>query len=354
MSDVLLRASLVVGRLNNDLPFMPGAGPNGGDFFLPWRKLKSEFALRGIDLHTADCNAGHSVAFELHLNVQRSMSKPPSCPCYVYLYEDPVVRPINSDKVLLSKYRLAFGSNQNLISSKEIIPLDCPNDLNPRDVPDWLGRDLHCVMIASNKALLYTNTKNLHATRVDVIREFEKNDPERFALYGPGWNIPEVKPGYFGRICKRLNEWLCVVRPNYRPFLTYRGTVSRKSEVLDRAKFCICYENSRGSPGYITEKIFDCFVSGCVPIYIGARHVQNPIPASCYIDGDAFESPRALRAYLDQIGPSEFSAYQAAMREFITSHGARRFTNEVFCSTLVNEILSDLCRGTDCVETKNL
>ena len=45
----------------------------------------------------------------------------------------------------------------------------------------------------------------------------------------------------------------------------YRGKLGKKAELLDRARFCICFENSRGSPGYVTEKIFDCFTSGCVP-----------------------------------------------------------------------------------------
>ena len=37
-------ATLVVNRLRDNEPFRPGAGPNGGDFFLPWRQLRERFA----------------------------------------------------------------------------------------------------------------------------------------------------------------------------------------------------------------------------------------------------------------------------------------------------------------------
>ena len=42
-------ATLVVNRLRANAPFQPGAGPNGGDFFLPWRQLRERFAVEGID-----------------------------------------------------------------------------------------------------------------------------------------------------------------------------------------------------------------------------------------------------------------------------------------------------------------
>ena len=70
---------------------------------------------------------------------------------------------------------------------------------------------------------------------------------------------------------------------------------------LDRARFSICYENSRGSPGYLSEKIFDCLTSGCVPIYIGTTHARPPIPEDCFIDGDQFRTPGEMLAFIARI-----------------------------------------------------
>lgn len=339
---VSLRASLVASHLTHDLPFTPGAGPNGGEWFLPWRQLQARFAEQGVELHTPDVNAGHEPVFELHLNAQRSLRQASTRPCYAYLYEDPIVRPINADRTVLANYRKVFGSNTELIDGHHVLSLDYPNDLSLRDVPGWDGRDLHCVLIASNKALLHADPRNLHATRVAVIREFERHAPDRFALFGHGWGIPPVQPGHWGRVAKRLHEWQRKLRPGHEPFPSYRGKVGHKADVLDRARFAICFENSRGSPGYLTEKIFDCFTSGCVPVYIGSPGWQQVIPAAACIDADAFGSLRELREFLDAVTPAQFAGYQTAMCAFLAAPATQRFTNAHFCRVIVDTIMTDL------------
>ncbi|WP_285818257.1 glycosyltransferase family 10 domain-containing protein [Helicobacter bilis] len=46
------------------------------------------------------------------------------------------------------------------------------------------------------------------------------------------------------------------------------GNVDDKIEWLKSYKFNLCFENS-SYPGYLTEKLFDAFLAGCVPIYWG-------------------------------------------------------------------------------------
>ena len=335
----LLRyANIVVQRERDNRIFQPGAGPNGGDFFLPWRQLRERFALEGIELNTRDLNAGRDVAFEFHLNAQREL--PARTPCYAFLYEDALVRPLNAELAQLRRYRKVFSWNEDLIDGQHILPLDYPNDLTLRDWPGWNDRPLFAVLIASNKALRHPDPRALHGKRVEVIRHFEAHAPELFSLYGHGWDIPPVQPGAWGRIQKRLNEWRRRWQPAAKPFPSYRGKIGKKAEVLARARFCICYENSRGSPGYVTEKIFDCFTSGCVPVYIGALHAQEAIPASIFIDGDRFASPAELLAHLCSIDEARFAAYQRAMREFLLSPASARFSNAHFCECIVTTIVA--------------
>lgn len=47
------------------------------------------------------------------------------------------------------------------------------------------------------------------------------------------------------------------------------GPVPNKIEFMKPYKFCIAYENC-SYPGYVTEKIMDCFYAGCIPIYWGS------------------------------------------------------------------------------------
>jgi len=45
--------------------------------------------------------------------------------------------------------------------------------------------------------------------------------------------------------------------------------VLNKYDVMKDYKFAICFENARDIDGYVTEKIFDAYKAGCVPIYWG-------------------------------------------------------------------------------------
>lgn len=342
----LQRATLVVQRERANRLFEAGAGPNGGDFFLPWRALRDAFAQAGYQLNTADVNQGHAVAFELHLNAQRRVpvAAPPGTPCYAYLYEDPLVRPVNANRAQLARYRQLWAWDETLIDGQHIHALEYPNDLRLRDVPSWAERDLFCVLLASNKALRRPDPRALHGQRLAVIRGFETLLPHGFHLYGRGWDIPPVQPGAWGRLAKRWNEWrLRAGRAGSPPpFASWRGVVGHKAEVLDRARFAICYENTRGNPGYITEKIFDCMASGCVPVYIGTRHAEPPVPADCFIDGEPLQDPAALLAALQAVDAERFATYQQAMRRFLASDQAQHYSNAHWCRTLVAGITADV------------
>jgi len=58
--------------------------------------------------------------------------------------------------------------------------------------------------------------------------------------------------------------------------------VKDKSKFLSNYKFCICFENSKAD-GYITEKIFDCFLAGAIPLYYGDDTILNLLNNKSYI-----------------------------------------------------------------------
>lgn len=51
---------------------------------------------------------------------------------------------------------------------------------------------------------------------------------------------------------------------------------NNKREYLKEFKFNICAENTI-SDGYVTEKIFDAFTSGCIPIYAGDKKLEPDV-----------------------------------------------------------------------------
>lgn len=54
-----------------------------------------------------------------------------------------------------------------------------------------------------------------------------------------------------------------------------------KIDVIRQYRHAVCFENG-AYPGYITEKIIDCFVAGVVPIYAGAPDLERYIPRKAH------------------------------------------------------------------------
>lgn len=332
------RASIIFRRHKNNTIFEGNEGANFGGWYFPFHRLREGFRAAGIELSTADMNVGREVLFELHINVQRHRSK---APMYCYLYEHPHVRGINGSVSLLARYRQVYTWNEAFIDRQHVHRLEIPNDLTPRPVPTLDQRDLFCAMIAKNKEMRRPSDISLYQERLRVIRGFEKHAPEMFSLYGKAWDIPPVLPGFGGRLVKLFQQWRHK-RSGTRPFPSWRGTISSKDEVLQRAKFSLCYENLRGGAGYLTEKLFDSMLNGCVPVYVGASDVDARVPGECYIDGDRFADVPALIDHLKRIDPAEFAARQRAMQSFIASDAGLHYDQDHFCRTLRNGILGDL------------
>ena len=73
----------------------------------------------------------------------------------------------------------------------------------------------------------------------------------------------------------------------------YDSTLKSKScynspeliQIYSQYKFIICFENSK-TPGYVTEKIFNVFASGSIPIYDGAPNITDYIVPGSFIQYD--------------------------------------------------------------------
>jgi hypothetical protein len=71
-----------------------------------------------------------------------------------------------------------------------------------------------------------------------------------------------------------------------------------KQKLLRSYKFALAFENSI-CRDYVTEKLFDPLMAGCVPVYRGASNVEDFLPGDhCYINTADFASPRHLADFL--------------------------------------------------------
>ncbi len=322
----------------NNIFDLSSAGNRDG-CFEPYLLLRHFFSIYGIDINTADINQVDKVAFELHMDAQTQINS--KVPCYVILCESPQIRPINQNKSLLAKYRRIFTWRDDLVDDQRFIKLNLPNKIIVNSSLGWHGRDRLCCMIAANKTAPHPSPLLLYSERVSTIRWFEQNVPQDFDLFGLSWDVPVARHGFAGRVTNKLRAFIPKGAERVY-FPAYRGKVVSKLETFQKYRFSICYENVRELPGYITEKIFDSFFAGCVPVYWGAANITTYIPENCFIDRRKFTSNEELYNFMISMTESEYSIYQERIAAFLTSDRAKPFSAEVFAETIVNTIVSDL------------
>ncbi len=153
----------------------------------------------------------------------------------------------------------------------------------------------------------------LYKDRLDAIRHFARSAD--FDLYGRGWSDTSTLSGPEARAVTR----------------SYRGEVPvfDKVSTLSNYRFALCFENT-AFPGYVTEKIFDCFVAGCIPIYLGAPDIKDLVPAGSFIDARDFSDFVGLESFIRDLRPEVARDYITAATNFMGSDRAERFTQSYF------------------------
>ncbi|BDA50568.1 probable alpha-(1,3)-fucosyltransferase 10 [Coccomyxa sp. Obi] len=83
------------------------------------------------------------------------------------------------------------------------------------------------------------------------------------------------------------------------------GTKEDKIDIYRRHKICIVIENSLVTD-YVTEKLYDAFVAGCVPLYLGAPNIADVLPdPEAIIDYRKFGSTAMLRKEILRVSGSK-------------------------------------------------
>ncbi len=187
-----------------------------------------------------------------------------------------------------------------------------------------LAKDKYLCMINANNAP-HEFWGSLLGERIKAIKFFSRF-PD-FDLYGSRWNWPPRHPWWW--------FWRSFVKK------AWRGAPPDKLETLSRYKFALVFENC-AYPGYVSEKIFDCFVSGVVPVYLGAPDIHAHIPGDCFVDFRRFSSYAALDEFLRSLTEQDLAAYRRAASEFLRSGKDRPFTQAFFAEKLLEIINPEL------------
>jgi hypothetical protein len=161
-----------------------------------------------------------------------------------------------------------------------------------------------------------------------------------FSLYGFGWNSFQFKGIKLIRALNRLpflkDVFYKIFKKKYK---CYKGIVGSKFETMKKYKFAIAYENVKDDDGYITEKIFDVFIAGAVPIYLGSRNITEYIPNNCFIDRRKFKSNDEVYLYISKMSDKDYLEYLINIEQYINSKQAEQFSSEYFAKTIVHNCI---------------
>lgn len=237
----------------------------------------------------------------------------------VFLYAtEPVSLPWGRENYIVSRhqcFKKVFTWDDLLVDGKKYIKVAAPAFDFPKAISKRpLNEKKLCTLISSNKKI--DHSLELYSKREEAIRWFEANHPEDFDLYGQLWDV--------------------------REFPSFRGAIDSKKPVLERYMFSICYENARDMAGYITEKIFDSMIAGCIPIYWGANNISDYVPKECYIDKTQYSNYEELYNYIKNMPIDEYERRLQYIEDYLNSPQIEVFTNEYFTKTIIDNIVDNM------------
>ncbi|MBI5274637.1 MAG: hypothetical protein HY860_06260 [Chlamydiales bacterium] len=265
------------------------------DKYLPWKKLKQ------------DVDKILVINLPYYMHSQKIYNLPKE-KLILFMLEPPSIIPQQYDMRKMKKhFHKIFTFDDSLVDNKTVFQFYYPvcNAKICQKVA-FHEKKFLCT-ISANKSSPHPD--ELYMERKKAIGFFDKLPKGTFDLYGIDWE-----------------------KENYK---NYKGKVNNKIDVMQNYKFSICYENIAHVHGYITEKIFDSFQAGCVPVYLGAENITDYIPANCFIDKRNFDTYDELVLFLQSIDEATYLEYIKHIDEFLSSEKGQKYNPENLINLLV-------------------
>lgn len=227
------------------------------------------------------------------------------------------------------KYSMLFTGMKKMVSKKtNYIPMFFPQFFSNEKFESLpFNKKKFITYIGSNKEfkkvskiilikLFYGfGIKMIYSFRKKIVRSLSnRND---FDLYGRGWG-------------SETSHYIKKV---------YKGEINNKEKKLREYKYVICLENAI-FPGYITEKIFDCFFAGSVPVYLGAPDIDIYIPKNTFINIANFKDFEEVEKFLESINEVAYNKYLENIKNFLESTEYKKFSHQRFAEIIIDIIKS--------------
>jgi hypothetical protein len=363
-SDITLFIDPFSFHFEDDRLFDSGIATTEGENII-YLHLRNWFEARSIEVHTADRlmrgELRNKTNIFISLGLQKRYREVTNWKDVIlsayFAFESPVVEP-HLYRVLpevQKKFRrvYSFSDNQSLAPflprplKAPLLKFELPYPQERVHEDLWRREDRKFLVVINHNKLPAVYINELYTERMRAIEFFAQTG--ELDLYGRGWDGPSFQMGIgwmpgtlqhayraFQRVCQKIRPvpWLVAARK------IYRGSVPSKLQTLGSYTFSLCFDNVILS-GWITEKIFDCFVAGNIPVYWGAPDVTEYIPAECFIDMRRFKDYAELRDYLRELDEREIRAYRENGRAYLASEAFQKFSKRVFTERLGQIVQED-------------
>jgi hypothetical protein len=309
---------------------------NRDNCYLIEYSLKKKLYEKKINLSTFDLNKSSDL--NIYINNYKKVTTKNNI---LLLWENDKVLPENNLNFIdFGKFKKIYTWNDDLVDNKFFFKFYLPV-VDHRKITSTAKKYRFCCCISNNKDLRLYSKKNYYQERIRAIKWFEQNALDHFDLYGSGWNSIPLKYNLLNKFIRIITNYL-VKSDSKLFFKSNNGPIKNKFKILSKYKFCICYENNGDSLGYITEKIFDCFFCGVIPVYLGPSNISSFIPDSCFINRVNFSSYEKLFKYLINLSDSEVLKYQQNIKKFLNSKNAKVFFHNYFAESFSDDIVKIL------------
>jgi hypothetical protein len=256
--------------------YIGGHYPNGGMNPLSNMTLKDLFIKNGLDIVQNADDADFYIAYNFSSRDRKTIKKFTTRNRILFISEPKVVLPNNFKRRIRRKFGLIISDD---IQNRDEYLQRGQYFLENMSTATYENKIPKAILVNANKISLMKN--NNYGFRKRSARKLKFID-----LYGYGWDLSlidrlkilvieignSIKNYRFINL-RSVYDWITAVPKS-------NGPIKDKNEVMKRYKFSLIIENQ---DTYLSEKIFDSFFSGCIPIYIGPNLENYPIPKGLYI-----------------------------------------------------------------------
>jgi hypothetical protein len=180
----------------------------------------------------------------------------------------------------------------------------------------WLKEELFEKSVEQRSeriAMINANKLNLSKFEMYTLRRKCAVEIDSIDLYGESWNSNVISKSktLLIEILKDPIHHLFSMRSHIRYwFRNWPETIapSSKQEVLRTYKYTLVIENDRT---YMSEKLFDALIAGCIPVYVGPSVLDYGIPKNLVIEVEP--TVKSVASGIEAAKRIDFVAFQESL-----------------------------------------